>query len=353
MPPEQHPITDITIIGGGPTGLFAAFYAGMRGATARIVDSLPALGGQLMALYPEKFIFDVAGFPKILAKDLVRDMTEQALQFGATVHLGEAVTGMRRVEGTGNIVDDPDSRGHFVLETNGHDFPTRAILIAAGIGAFEPRKLPIAGVERWEGKGLFDKVLDPGRFRGQRVLLVGGGDSAFDWAVNLQGIAKSITLVHRRDAFRAHQATVDQVIELSRCGQCDVRVFTEVKEIQGTERIERATLVNSRTREEETVELDAVIPLLGFHSDLGVIKEWGLDTDKADIKVDQLMSTTVEGIWAAGDVTTYPGKLKLIAVGASEACIAVNNAVHWIYPKKKINPGHSSNLAIFGQSEDG
>jgi thioredoxin reductase (NADPH) len=345
--PEQHPITDITIIGGGPTGLFAAFYAGMRGATARIVDSLPALGGQLMALYPEKFIFDVAGFPKVLAKDLVRDMTEQALQFGAAVHLGEAVTGLRRAEPAAE-----GEGGHFVLETTSHDFPTRAILIAAGIGAFEPRKLPIEGIERYEGRGLFDKVLDPGRFRGQRVLLVGGGDSAFDWAVNLQGIAKSVTLVHRRDAFRAHQATVNQVMELSRCGDCDVRTFTEVKAVHGADRVEGATLVHSKTKVEETIELDAVIPLLGFHSDLGVIKEWGLDTDKADIRVDQLMSTTVEGIWAAGDVTTYPGKLKLIAVGASEACIAVNNAVHWIYPNKKINPGHSSNLAIFGQTDD-
>ena len=345
--PEQHPITDITIIGGGPTGLFAAFYAGMRGATARIVDSLPALGGQLMALYPEKFIFDVAGFPKVLAKDLVRDMTEQALQFGAEVHLGEAVTGLRRAEPAAE-----GERGHFVLETTSHDFPTRAILIAAGIGAFEPRKLPIEGIERYEGRGLFDKVLDPGRFRGQRVLLVGGGDSAFDWAVNLQGIAKSVTLVHRRDAFRAHQATVNQVLELARCGSCDVRTFTEVKAVHGADRVEGATLIHSKTKVEETIGLDAVIPLLGFHSDLGVIKEWGLDTDKADIRVDQLMSTTVEGIWAAGDVTTYPGKLKLIAVGASEACIAVNNAVHWIYPNKKINPGHSSNLAIFGQADD-
>ena len=354
--PQQHDIVDITIIGGGPTGLFGAFYAGMRGATARIVDSLPALGGQLMALYPEKFIFDVAGFPKVLAKDLVRDMTAQALQFGAGVHLGEAVTGLRRVEAGGEGGDHgeggAENRGHFVLETASDDFPTRAILIAAGIGAFEPRKLPIDGIEHYEGKGLFDKVLDPGLFRDQRVLLVGGGDSAFDWAVNLQGIARSVTLVHRRDAFRAHQATVNQVLELARCGDCDVRTFTEVKAVHGAERVEGATLINSKTKEEETIELDAVIPLLGFHSDLGAIKEWGLDIDKADIKVDQLMSTTVEGIWAAGDVTTYPGKLKLIAVGASEACIAVNNAVHWIYPKKKINPGHSSNLAIFGQPPD-
>ena len=207
----EQELKDISIIGGGPTGLFAAFYAGMRGATARIIDALPALGGQLMALYPEKYIFDVAGFPKVLAKDLVRDMATQALQFGATTHLGEIVTGLRRVEEAG--------ASHFVLETSEDAYPTRTIIIAAGIGAFEARKLGIEGEDLFEEKGLFFKVLDPKQFQGQRVLLVGGGDSAFDWAVNLQGVAKSIMLIHRRDGFRAHQATVNQVQEFQRAGQ--------------------------------------------------------------------------------------------------------------------------------------
>jgi ferredoxin/flavodoxin---NADP+ reductase len=340
----EQDVRDISIIGGGPTGLFAAFYAGMRGASARIIDALPALGGQLMALYPEKYIFDVAGFPKVLAKDLVRDMAIQALQFGATTHLGEIVTGLRREENAGH--------GHFILETSEGEYPSRTIIIAAGIGAFEARKLGIEGEDRFEEKGLFFKVLDPNAFKDQRVLLVGGGDSAFDWAVNLQGIAKSIMLIHRRDAFRAHQATVNQVKELQRCGSCELRTFWEVKELHGNGRVEQVTIINSKTKEEETIEFDAVIPLLGFHSDLGAIKEWGLDTEKADIKVDQVMATNVPGIYAAGDITSYPGKLKLIATGASEACIAVNNAVHWINPKAKVNPGHSSNLAIFGQKDD-
>jgi ferredoxin/flavodoxin---NADP+ reductase len=340
----QHDIRDVSIIGGGPTGLFAAFYAGMRGASARIIDALPALGGQLMALYPEKYIFDVAGFPKVLAKDLVRDMATQALQFGATTHLGEIVTGLRRVEDGGT--------GHFVLETSDGDYPSRTIVIAAGIGAFEARRLGIEGEERYEEKGLFFKVLDPKVFEGQRVLLVGGGDSAFDWAVNLQGIAKSVMLIHRRDAFRAHQATVNQVQEFHRCGKCQLRTFWEVKALHGNGKVERVTIFNSKTKEEETLEMDAVIPLLGFHSDLGAIKEWGLDTEKADIKVDQVMATNVPGIYAAGDITSYPGKLKLIATGAGEACVAVNNAVHWINPKAKVNPGHSSNMAIFGQKDD-
>jgi thioredoxin reductase (NADPH) len=341
--PEPE-LKDISIIGGGPTGLFAAFYAGMRGASARIIDALPALGGQLMALYPEKYIFDVAGFPKVLAKDLVRDMAAQGLQFGASTHLGEVVTGLRRVE-------EGDS-SHFVLETSDGDYPSRTIIIAAGIGAFEARKLGIEGEDQFEERGLFFKVLDPKQFEGQRVLLVGGGDSAFDWAVNLQGIAKSIMLIHRRDGFRAHQATINQVQEYQRCGKCELRTFWEVKALHGNGKVERATLLNNKTKEEETIEVDAVIPLLGFHSDLGAIKEWGLDTEKADIKVDQVMSTNVSGIYAAGDITSYPGKLKLIATGAAEACIAVNNAVHRINPKAKVNPGHSSNMAIFGQKDD-
>jgi thioredoxin reductase len=340
----EQEIKDISIIGGGPTGLFAAFYAGMRGASARIIDALPALGGQLMALYPEKYIFDVAGFPKILAKDLVRDMAAQGLQFGATTHLGEVVTGLRRVGDEGI--------GHFVLETSEADYPSRTILIAAGIGAFEARRLGIEDEDRFEEKGLYFKVLDPRQFEGKKVLLVGGGDSAFDWAVNLQGVATSVMLIHRRDGFRAHQATINQVQELHRLGQCELRTFWEVKTLHGNGLVEAVTIRNNKTKEEETFDIDAVIPLLGFHSDLGAIKEWGLDTEKADIKVDQVMATNVPGIYAAGDITSYAGKLKLIATGAAEACIAVNNAVHYINPKAKVNPGHSSNLAIFGQSPD-
>ena len=340
----EQDLKDISIIGGGPTGLFAAFYAGMRGASARIIDALPALGGQLMALYPEKYIFDVAGFPKVLAKDLVRDMAAQALQFGASTHLGQIVTGLRR--------EEQDGGGHFVLETSEGEYPTRTIVIAAGIGAFEARKLGIEDEDRFEEKGLYFKVLDPRQFEGQRVLLVGGGDSAFDWAVNLQGVAKSVMLIHRRDGFRAHQATINQVQDFQRNGQCDLRTFWEVKALHGNGKVERVTIFNNKTKEEETLEMDAVIPLLGFHSDLGAIKKWGLDTEKADIKVDQVMATNVPGIYAAGDITSYPGKLKLIATGAGEACIAVNNAVHWINPKAKVNPGHSSNMALFGQKDD-
>jgi thioredoxin reductase len=336
-------LKDITIIGAGPTGLFGAFYAGMRGASCRLVDALPALGGQLMALYPEKYIFDVAGFPKVLAKDLVTSMVQQGLQFGATTHMGEVVTGLRRVEEDG---------GHFVVETSGGIYPSRTIIIAAGIGAFEPRRLPLDNVERFEEKGLYHKVIDPQLFRGKKVLLVGGGDSAFDWAVNLQGVAESVMLIHRRDGFRAHAATIAQVEQLCREGRCELRTFSEVREIEGADRVERVKIVNTKTKEEMILAMDAIIPLLGFHSDLGAINEWGLDTEKSDIKVNRVMETNVPGIYAAGDIASYEGKLKLIATGVSEVCTAVNNAVHFINPKAKVMPGHSSNMALFGQKDD-
>jgi thioredoxin reductase len=338
-------LVDITIIGGGPTGLFGAFYAGMRGASCRIIDALPALGGQLLALYPEKFIFDVAGFPRVLAKDLVKGMAEQALQFNCEVRLGEIVTGLQKIE-DGGI-------GHFLLDTDAGGYPTRTLLIAAGIGAFEARKLPAEGVEVWEGRGLDYKILDPKTFAGRRVLVVGGGDSAFDWVMNLADIAGGVMLIHRRDAFRAHAATIRQVERLQRQGKCELRTFCEVKSIQGGERLERVTLFNTKTKEEETLPFDAVIPQLGFHSDLGPIKEWGLDSEKADIKVDRLMATNVPGIYAAGDITSYEGKLKLIATGVAEACTAVNQAVHYIDPKRKVNPGHSSELKIFATQQLG
>jgi len=337
-------VKDITIIGAGPTGLFGAFYAGMRGATCRLIDNLDQVGGQLTALYPEKYIFDVAGFPKVLAKDLVKGMAEQAFQFKQPVHLGQKVTGLKR--------ESENGRPAFTVVTDGDEYPSRTVLIAGGIGAFTPRKLPLKDVDHWYERGLYDRILDPQVFRGKRVLLVGGGDSAFDWAVNLQGIARRILMIHRRDGFRAHAATVQQVQALAAAGKMELRTFWELKAIHGGDAIEAVTIVNSKTKAEERVAIDTVIPQLGFISSLGPIAEWGLELEKGDIKVSQTMATNIPGIFAAGDITTYPGKLKLIATGAAEAAIAVNHAVHFINPAAKIEPGHSSNMALFGQTDD-
>jgi thioredoxin reductase len=335
-------IRDITIIGAGPVGLFASFYAGLRGAKVRVVDALPDFGGQLTALYPEKYVYDVGGFPKVLAKDLVKGLREQALRFGPDIRLAEEVTGLTREEGG-------DGKPVFTLRTAAGAYRSRALVIAAGIGAFSPRKLPLDDYDAWLGRGLFDKVMDPRAFAGKRVLLVGGGDTAFDWAVNLQGIASSILMIHRRDGFRAHQATIDQVQALCQAGKMELRTFWEVQAIHGTDQVESAAIVNTRTRQAERIGVDAIIPLLGFVSDLGDIANWGLQLLKDEIVVNQLMETTQPGIYAAGDIVTYPGKLKLIATGFGEACMAVNNAVHWMYPERKAFPGHSSNMeGVFG-----
>ena len=316
----------------------------MRGASHRLIDNLDQVGGQLTALYPEKYVFDVAGFPKILAKDLVKGMAEQGLQWKAPVHLGEKVIGLRQTQENGQPI--------FTVVSTAGEYAGRTVLIAGGIGAFTPRKLPLKDADQWLGKGLYDRVLNPQEFAGKRVLIVGGGDSAFDWAVNLQGIAKSIVMIHRRDGFRAHQATVDQVHALSAAGKMELRTFWELRAILGSGRIEQVTIFNNKTKEEATLGMDCVIPQLGYVSSLGAIAEWGLDIEKGDIKVTQTMETNRPGIFAAGDITTYPGKLKLIATGVAEACIAVNHAVHFINPAAKIEPGHSSNMALFGQKDD-
>lgn len=336
-----HELTDLTIIGGGPTGLFALFYAGMRGATARIIDALPELGGQLKALYPEKFIFDVGGFPKILAKDLVNQLAEQAMQFGGKAYLGERVTGL------------VEENGHFVLETEQSRFPTRAVIIAGGIGAFSPRRLPQACAEPWYGRGVHDVVTDPETFRDRRIVIIGGGDSAFDWAHQLLDRAKAVTLVHRSDRFRAHAATVAEVQSAAAQGRAQILTFHELQDITSADdRLTGVVLKDIKAKSTRALDVDAILPMLGFVSDLGAIADWGLQIVNDEIVVTSTMETGRPGIYAAGDITTYPGKLKLIATGFGEAAIAVNQAVHWIYPDKKVNPGHSSNMAIFGQKDD-
>ncbi len=337
-----HEMKDITIIGAGPTGLFALFYAGMRGATAQVVDALPEAGGQLAALYPEKYIFDVAGFPKVLARDLVRSLVEQAGQFHQPMHLAQRVVAL-----------EEDTR-HFVLVTETDRFPTRAIVIAAGIGAFFPTRLPQPVAAPWYGRGIHDRVLDPEQFRGKQVVIIGGGDSAFDWANQLLMREATVTLVHRSDRFRAHAATVAAVTAATmNGGRGRILTFHELADIQCVgETLCGVVLRNVKAKTTIEVEADAILPMLGFKSDLGPLTSWGLQLEKEEIVVNSTMETGRPGIYAAGDVTTYPGKLKLIATGFAEAATAVNQAVHWIYPDKKVAPGHSSNMGIFGQKDE-
>ena len=338
-----HELKDITIIGAGPAGLFGLFYAGMRGVSAQVVDALPEPGGQLMALYPEKYIFDVAGFPKVSAKDLVKQLVEQEKQFGQPVHLNQKIVGLEQKD------------GHFVLVSATDEFPTKSIIIAAGIGAFTPRRLPQACAEPWYGRGIYDVVTDPDAYKGKRVVIIGGGDSAFDWGVQLLSRASHVTIVHRSDRFRAHDATVNQFRQAVSAGKADLKVFHELADVicaNGSEQFTHLMLRDVKAKTTSEIEANVVLPMLGFVSNMGAINEWGLKIEKDEISVTSTMDTGRPGIYAAGDVTTYDGKLKLIATGFGEAATAVNQAVHWIYPEKKVAPGHSSNMAVFGQKDD-
>ncbi len=344
MSDGQSDIRDVTIIGGGPVGLFAAFYAGLRGVSCRIIDALPQLGGQLMALYPEKYVFDVGGLPKILAKDLANNMIEQGTQFGPEVILESEVTALTR---RGDVI---------AVETRTGEYLTKTVVITAGKGALNPRVLECPG---WDelygaGSGLHTHVRQPEDFRDRRVLIVGGGDSAVDWALGLQGIAREITLIHRRDQFRAHRASVDEMNRLAAEGKLTILTPYEVEGVAADGGcVCTATLINNETKETKELGIDALIALLGFKPDLGPIANWGLELDKNTIKVSSLMETNLPGVYAAGDVVKYPGKLELIATGYGEAAIAVNNAVHFVNPKARVAPGHSTNLKIFAQDEEG
>ena len=324
---EELNVTDITIVGGGPAGLFAAFYCGMRDANCKIIDSLPELGGQLATLYPEKYIYDVAGFPKVRARDLVERLKEQAFEYNPTVCLNE------RVE---NLVRRED--GLFELTTDKQTHLSKAIIIAAGIGVFTPRPMPTEGIEAFENNGIYYFIDDLEKFRGKKALVVGGGDSAVDFALMLEDVAEHVTLVHRRDQFRAHEESVKRLMSST----IDVQTFAELKRVEGAGKLEKATLVNSKTKEETEIAIDVVVSGLGFTASLGPITEWGLEIVDNEIVVNTKMETNIPGIYAVGDIVTYPGKIKLIATGFGEAPTAVNNAKTFIDPKAKLSPGHSS-----------
>jgi len=319
---------DLTIIGAGPTGLFAAYYAGFRGLRTKLIDSQPDLGGQVTALYPDKFIYDVAGFPKILGKDLVRNLVDQAMQYHPAVHLDENVQAMNRQDGA------------ITLRTDAGEHRTKVVLISAGIGAFTPKTYKRPELDQWIGKGLAFAVRSKEDYRGKRLLVVGGGDSALDWALGLVDYAKSITLIHRRDGFRAHEDSVKKLF----ASPINVKLFYELRALRGDDRVREAVIYNNKTQQEEIVEIDAVLAFLGLVSNLGPIREWGLAIQDDSIVVSTKMETNLPGIYAAGDIAIYPGKLKLIATGFGEAATAVNNAMTFINPNASAFPGHSSSI---------
>lgn len=325
--PNHETMTDLIVIGGGPAGIFAAFYAGMRQTSVKLIESMPQLGGQLAALYPEKYIYDVAGYPKIRAQELVDSLVSQMNQFPVQVHLEEKVL---------NLAKKDERR--FEVTTDQGVYSSKAVIITAGAGAFEPKRLDLPEAAKFEKRNLYYFIQDLNMFKGKRVLVSGGGDSAVDWAMMLEPIAEEVTLIHRRDKFRAHEHSVEQLMKSK------VKVMTpkEITALHGDSYIEAATVKDTKTGAEIRLDVDAVIVNYGFNSSLGPIADWGFRIEQGSMAVDTRMQSSIEGIFGAGDITTYPGKLKLIAVGFGEAPTAVNNAKVYIDPEARLSPGHSS-----------
>lgn len=326
---ENQTIYDITVIGGGPVGMFTAFYGGMRQATVKIIESLPTLGGQLTALYPEKNIYDIAGFPKIRAQELVDNLEEQMKKFEQSIVLEQAV---QTVEKQGD--------GIFKITTDKEVHYSKTIIITAGNGAFQPRKLELEQAKEYEGKNLHYFINDLNQFAGKRVMVFGGGDSAVDWALMLEPIADTVYLAHRRDKFRAHEHSVENL----KNSKVNIKTPYIPSELVGDEEIKQVILENVTTQEKEIIDVDAVIVNYGFVSSLGPIKEWGFEIQKNSIVVNSKMETNIPGIYAAGDICTYDGKVKLIATGFGEAPTAVNNAKTYMDPKARVQPLHSTSL---------
>jgi thioredoxin reductase len=319
---------DLLIVGAGPVGLFGAYYAGVRLLSTAVLDSLEEPGGQITAMYPEKAIFDVAGFPAIRGRDLVDQLLAQAAPFKPNYMLGHQAVGLERGDG-----------GFGVTTASGHRIHTRAIVITGGIGTFTPRPLPTGG--EYLGRGLVHFVPDPTVYEGQDIVVVGGGDSALDWALMLEPIGKSVTVVHRRAEFRAHQHSV----ELLKASSVQIITDAQVSGVRGDPDVTEVDVTVKGDEQPTTLACDKLIAALGFTANLGPLMEWGIDIQKRQIMVDTAGRTSVPGIYAAGDIVDYDGKVKLIATGFGEVATAVNNAFAYLNPGKSAFPGHLSDYA--------
>jgi thioredoxin reductase (NADPH) len=313
---RQSDFYEITVVGAGPVGLYAAYYSGLRECKTKLIETYPHVGGRLVSMYPEKEIFDVAGHRKIVAAELIRELTEQAMQYSPTVVLNERVTGLRIL----------DERVIELTTPHGLHF-TQTVILAVGCGAFVPRKLDIPQLIAFEGNGIhyFLPSFEP--LRGKRVLIVGGGNSAVDWALSLEGIASEVTLCHRMYKWQAHEAMVHRLLASS------VRVkypYYTIKEVLGEEKVTGAVIWNERSGLEETIEVDDIVLSIGMLTNIEPFREWGLNIKGSGIAVATDMSTNLPGVYAAGDIVTYPGKVLLITAGAGEAATAVNSAKEYI-----------------------
>lgn len=320
--------TDILIIGAGPTGLFAVFEAGLLQLKCHLIDALPQAGGQCSEIYPKKPIYDIPGFPEVLAGDLVSNLMEQIKPFQPGFTLGE------RAETIKKLAD-----GTFVVTTNkGTEHSAPIVAIAGGLGSFEPRKPLLKNLSDFEDKGVAYIIKDPEVYRGQKVVIAGGGDSALDWSIFLADVASEVTLVHRRNEFRGALDSVEKVQQLKNQGKINLITPAEVTGLSGGDTLESITIKKAGdTPEEIQLKVDSFIPLFGLSPKLGPIADWGLEIEKNAIKVDNTLDyqTNIPGIYAIGDVNTYPGKLKLILCGFHEATLMCQSAYQRIFPDKK------------------
>lgn len=319
--------TDIAIIGAGPVGLFAIFEAGLLKMRCHLIDYLPQVGGQLSEIYPKKPIYDIPGYPSVLAQELIENLMKQAEPFKPSFTLGERI---ERLEKRGER--------DFLLTTNmGTQVQAKAVVIAGGLGCFEPRKPEVAGLELFEnGKGINYMILDPEKYRNQRMVIAGGGDSALDWAIYLSDVCSNLTLVHRSESFRGAPDSVTKVMRLAEDGKINLLLNTNIAAISGNGKLERVDLINAKTQEKTSVETDHLIPLFGLSPKLGPIEAWGLNLDKNAIEVNtDDYSTNIEGVYAIGDINTYKNKLKLILCGFHEAALMSHSAYKYMNPGVK------------------
>lgn len=320
---------DLTVIGAGPVGLFAAFYAGMRNLSTLVLEALPRPGGQITALYPEKYIYDVGGFPAILGRDLVSELYKQSSQFGADFRFNERVENLDVLE-----------PGHLCLTTSEGKYFSKSVIIAAGIGAFQPNHLNADGISEFEGRGVSYIVREREKFLGRRLLIIGGGDTAVDWALELRNWASEITLIHRFDYFEAHQRSVLALQDST------VNVFTqhELLHVSGNEQVEHAGIRDHVTGNERTLDVDDVLICIGFRADIGPMNNWGIKLEGRRIAINRYSETNTPGVYAIGDIA-HPEdgvSMNLIAYGFGQATLAVGYANHFINPRERVSHSHSS-----------
>nr|WP_207426299.1 NAD(P)/FAD-dependent oxidoreductase [Pedobacter sp. SYSU D00535] len=320
-------VTDICIIGAGPVGLFAVFEAGLLKMRCHLVDVLPQVGGQLSEIYPQKPIYDIPGFPVINAQELVDGLMEQIKPFNPTFSLGQRVDELEKLED-----------GSFIVKTfEDTEVHSKVVVIAGGLGCFEPRKPAIENLEQFEGKGVSYMVRNPELYRDKKLVLAGGGDSALDWTIFLADIASEVTLVHRGDSFRGAPDSAEKVVELAQQGRINLVLQSNITAISGNGRLKNVLVVD-KNREQQTIAADYLIPLFGLTPKLGPIADWGLNIDKSAIEVNTIdYSTNIEGVFAIGDINTYPGKLKLILCGFHEAALMAQSAFKFVYPDLKLS----------------